>query len=449
MKRLLIASLSIIFGLSLLQSCVKDKFDIPNNDCLDQITEIQELEQQGLIAKVDISYLKNNIFGLIDTSVYIEGVVVADDKSGNYFKEIVLQDATGGISVLIDKNSFFVEYPVGRKIYIKLRGLFIDSNAGMVKLGVVAISGNQVSIPNALIKNYFFKGPCNQEIVPQVVSINGLNPSLQNMFVKIEGLEFVEGNGVIPFGNPPSTSTQNRIIKDCSNNEVVVRTSGFANFAKEPLPQGNGAIYGIYSVFNNTKQLYIRDLNDVSEMIDIRCNGNNPNDTLTGTTRFHLDDILVAEGATSILSQDFEGTSGSGSIAITGWTTFSQIGSVSWSLDNFSGNKYARISGFNSGDPDIITWLVSPAFDLSATSNEVFSCRVQSSYDDGARLQVLVSTDYSGSGSPASATWTNLNAVMPVGPTNAFGTFQNVGPINMPSINSSTVYLAFRYLGGV
>jgi hypothetical protein len=157
---------------------------------------------------------------------------------------------------------------------------------------------------------------------------------------------------------------------------------------------------------------------------------------------------LVAEGATSILSQNFESTSGSGSIAITGWTSFSQIGSVSWTLDNFSGNKYARISGFNSGDADIITWLVSPAFDLSSTSNEVFSCRVQPNFDDGARLQVLVSTDYSGSGSPASATWTNLNAVMPVGPTSGFGTFQNVGPINMPTINSSTVYLAFRYLGG-
>lgn len=447
MKKLIIAGLGIFFGLTLLQSCVKDKFDFPEQ-CTDQFPEIEKLVNEGQLAKASIQYVKNNLIGLIDTNLYIEGIVIADDKSGNYFKEMVFQDETGGIAILIDKNSFFVDFPIGRKVYIKLNGLRLQSVSGVIKLGLSDSFGSQIRIPNALVPNYILKGPCRQEITPQVATINGLNASMINTLVKIEDVEFTLNNvGPNTFADGQNQLTQNRTLLDCNNNEIVVRTSGFAEFASSPLPTGNGPIVAVYSVFGTTKQLFIRDLNDVAEMIGNRC-GENPDDTLRGTTRFHLDDILIASGATTIIEQDFEGTSGSGSIAITGWTSFSQIGTVSWTLDNFSGNKYARISGFNSGSPDIITWLVSPAFDMSATSNEVFSCRVQSSFDDGATLQVLYSTDYSGSGSPANATWTNLNATIPQGPASGFGTFQNVGPINMPTINSSTVYLAFRYLGG-
>lgn len=438
MKKIIITSLGIFLGLTLLQSCVKDEFDVPPNECFDE----------GLEANITIAELKNSYIGTIEDELIIEGIVIADDKSGNYFKEMVIQDQTGGIAILIDKNSFFVEYPIGRKVYVKLSGMKIEDNDGVLKLGVSDINNNQIRIPNVVIGNYIFKGPCNMEVEPQIVDINSLNPALINTLVRIENVEFLEANGNNTFADAINLQTVNRTLVDCNNNEIIVRTSGYADFASTLLPNGNGDLIAVYSVYRSDKQLFLRSFSDTDSLINTRCNGSSPNDTLTGTTRFHIDDILISDGSSTIIEQDFESTSGSGSISITGWTSFSEIGSVSWSLDNFSGNKYGRISGFNSGDNDIITWLVSPAFDMSATSNEVFSCSVQSSFDDGATLQVLYSTDYSGSGSPANATWTNLNATMPQGPASGFGTFQNVGPINMPSINSSTVYLAFRYLGG-
>jgi hypothetical protein len=449
MKNSLIKTLLIALSIFMIQSCVKDKFDTPPTGCIDDFDkELAQLEAQGLITKINISDLKQSFVGLLDTALYIEGVVIADDKSGNYYKEIIIQDQTGGIAILIDKNSFYVEFPIGRKVYVKVQGLKLESNAGVIKLGATDIQGTQIRIPNALVPNYFIKGLCNQEVIPQTVTINSLNPALISTLIKLDNVEFLDGPSGATFADAANFVTLNRTVQDCNQNTIIVRTSGYAEFASTAVPSGNGSLYAVYSVFNNTAQLFVRDLNDVADMVNIRCDGSSANDSLSGTTRFHVDDIKVAQGTTVLLEQDFESTSGSGSIAITGWVSYSEVGTVSWSLDNFSGNKYARISGFNSGSPDIVSWMISPAFSMSATSNEEFSCRVQTSFDDGAILQVLFSTDYPGAGNPSDYTWTDINANIPQGPATGFGTFQNVGPINLPSSNSANAYIAFRYLGG-
>jgi hypothetical protein len=448
MKKLFVKTMIAVIGLLMMQSCVKDKFDTPPTGCIDRFEEIAQLENQGLISKITIGELKQQFVGLIDTPLYIEGIVIADDKSGNFFKEVVIQDETAGIVILIDQNSFYVRYPIGRKIYVKVQGLRIESNAGVIRLGASSIQSTQIRIPNALVDDFIVKGPCGLDVTPLTVNINTLSPALISTLIKIEDVEFLDGPAGATFADAANLITLNRTLKDCNDNTIIVRTSGFSEFANEKLPVGNGPIVAVYSVFNNTAQLFIRDLNDVAAMTDIRCDGSSVSDSLSGTTRYHVDDIKVQAGTNILLEEDFESTSGSGSIAITGWTSYSELGSVSWILDNFSGNKYARISGFNSGDPDIVSWMISPAFDMSATSAETFSCRIQTSFDDGAELQVLISTDYPGTGNPSDYTWTDINAQIPQGPASGFGVFQNIGPVNLPNINSSSVRIAFRYLGG-
>ena len=52
---------------------------------------------------------------VITTDIIISGVVVANDRSGNLYKEMYIQDGTAGINVKLDANGLYNSYPVGRK----------------------------------------------------------------------------------------------------------------------------------------------------------------------------------------------------------------------------------------------------------------------------------------------------------------------------------------------
>src|SRR4051812_36400252 len=61
----------------------------------------------------------------IDSDIVVYGIVAADDRSGNFYKQIVVQDSTGGMTVLIDGKNLYNEFPIGRKVYIKCKGLIL------------------------------------------------------------------------------------------------------------------------------------------------------------------------------------------------------------------------------------------------------------------------------------------------------------------------------------
>jgi hypothetical protein len=70
-----------------------------------------------------------------------------------------------------------------------------------------------------------------------------------------------------------------------TSNRLTLRTSNFASFANLPVAQGNGSVTGIYSLFNSTKQLTIRDTTDVA-FNGVRCTGSSGG--AIGTTTLSL-----------------------------------------------------------------------------------------------------------------------------------------------------------------
>jgi hypothetical protein len=52
-------------------------------------------------------------------------------------------------------------------------------------------------------------------------------------------------------------------LKTCSGGSIIIRTSGYAKFAGINVPNGNGTLTAIYTLYNTTKQLVIRDTSDV------------------------------------------------------------------------------------------------------------------------------------------------------------------------------------------
>ncbi len=232
---------------------------------------------------------------MISADLVFSAVIVADDKSGNYYKEMIVQDSTGGISILLDQPSYYTSLFIGRRVFVKAKGLYIYPVNGTPKLGVLS-NGSVAAIPSAQIGNYIIGGKWGLTTVPSKRKLNTLTDADLNTLVQFDSVAFDAAQVGLTYADAINKSTVNRTIKDCSGNSLTVRTSGYANFASSLIPCKAGTITAIYQKFNTTGQVFIRDLNDVPANIE-RCDG-----VVCTITYLNIDSIrnLFAAGITTI-----------------------------------------------------------------------------------------------------------------------------------------------------
>lgn len=369
-------------------------------------------------------------FEKIMAEYVISGIVVANDSSDNFYKTIVLQDSTAGITIRLDGTGLYSSYPVGRQLFIRLKDLWLGDYAGMVQLGGgVDRSDPQypeiIPIPQPLFSRYIIAGTYHHSLQPIPTTIVQLNDSLQSCLVRINDVEIQASDTGKTYADVWNRLSANRIVVSCSGARVSLRTSGFAGFAGLRTPRGNGAVTGIYSIFRNEKQLMIRDTSDV-RMGGLRC----------AASRIKL-----------LLTEDFESPPADTLSPARGWKVFSEAGDAVYRNKITQGNRYAQISAFALGQNTVITWLVSPPVDLSGSANEQLSFITKDGFDNGATLQVLVSTGYDGSNTPWKAKWVPLKAAIAKGSLNSLATsWVASGNISLDSYKG-TICIAFRYEG--
>ena len=251
----------------ILASCNK-KFDEPPTFIDPNITpntSIKELKAMHTIGA----------FEKITQDIIIGGVVVADDKSGNFYKSIAIQDATGGITIRLDGTNLYTQYPVGRMIYVKLNGLYLGDYNRLIQIGGGIDDSDParpdlMPIASGLFDQYIIKGSLDNVVTPKLVTVAQLHDSLQSTLIQLDNMEFIAADTSKTYADAVSNGSRNLNVKGCGGNSVIVRTSGFANFAGVNVPNGNGTLIAVYTMFGSTKQLVIRDPSDV-QFNDPRC----------------------------------------------------------------------------------------------------------------------------------------------------------------------------------
>ncbi len=271
-------------------------------------------------SKINISQLKAIFTGTlkeITDNVYIEATVVANDESGNYYRTIVVQDEASGIEVKIYKTNLYSVYPVGTKLKIRLKGLYVGAYGGLVQLGY--IYNNAIgSIEEHMIPSHFEVVPGGIPIEPTTLTISTISDQHLGKLIRLENVEFASGDLGKPYAG---TTATNRTLSNCSGNTVIVRTSNYANFATEILPSGNGELVAILSKYLSTYQLYIRNINDVN-LDGERCTGDG---SLTGSGTYE-DPYNVQSGITLQNATPYE----------VGWVKGYIVGSVKTGVTSIS-----------------------------------------------------------------------------------------------------------------
>ncbi|MEL6140808.1 MAG: DUF5689 domain-containing protein, partial [Bacteroidota bacterium] len=241
-------------------ACVFEDFDEP------PVRGLTNLQPNTDIATVKALHTLGSDATPIPSGQIIEAVVGGNDISGNIFKELYVQDATGGLVIRIDVTGLNGLYPVGTRVIIRLDGLFIGDFNNKYQLTVA--DGER--LPEALMReSILFKSfPSEvEEVEPTVITIADLeDPAtfdrLLSTLVAFDDLQFIDSDSGAPFADVPGDQDLNRTLRDCFGNEIVTRTSRFSDFAGNLTPTGNGRVVALLDVFGTTRQLKIRELAD-------------------------------------------------------------------------------------------------------------------------------------------------------------------------------------------
>ncbi len=264
---LLLSTLFSLIAFSF-SSCVKKDFDEP-------VTA--NLDPAGVVATHTIAQLQSKSIGniptLVDEEIIISGIIIADDESGNFYKELIIEDSTGGIGFQLDVTNFNTNYPIGRRVFIKCKGLYV-ANDGDDNYELGFKDGSQIArVPQSLYEKYLIKGMWGFTPTPKVTTIANLVNVKTNTLIQLNNVEFDLAYAGAPFADAINLTSVNADISECVGGEtMILRTSGFAKFASELTPIGKGNVIGVYKVFSGDKQISIRTPSDL-QMGVVRCNG--------------------------------------------------------------------------------------------------------------------------------------------------------------------------------
>lgn len=127
-----------------------------------------------------------------------------------------------------------------------------------------------------------------------------------------------------------------------------------------------------------------------------------------------------------------------------GWQQYSVSGSDVWTCTS-SGftNRAAYMNGYSSGGNNTNEdWLISPLLNFASYSSPMLSFWSRTKYA-GPFVQVWVSNNYSGSGNPNTANWTQLAVTLPTSNSDVwFFTDQ----VSLTAFKSTPLHIAFKYL---
>ncbi len=390
----------------------------------------------------------------ITSDIVVEGYVSSTDISGNIYKTLYVQDKlenpTQGLTIITDAINMYTKYPVGTKVIIKGKNLWLSKVGGIVQLTNKNVDPNTGEISFALTDqklNSNVLKSCSQPtaaIVPMIVTSATLTSDMVGALVKIERAQISAANlynslGTLnTFAIPGSTT--NRTVEyfkaDKSlDGTLLIRNSPYSTFAFLNLPTGNGYVQGIISKFNNDYQLYLRDINDI-QMTGSRYAANPPK----GGTDISYPTTLL---------ENFE--SYPFTTASPYYETFSKyvnaptFGNRYWQGRSFSNNKYIQL-GANSGSGPYEVYFIVP---VTFTPGKKLTFDVNVGFYNGDALTVYTSKDYVPLGDVTAATLTDVTSsfTIPTTPASGYGNFAPAGTYTFPSTLSGAGYILFKYKG--
>ncbi|MDO5978592.1 DUF5689 domain-containing protein [Flavivirga spongiicola] len=450
-NRLLILNMVILFF-----SCVDEDHSIPSPDDVENIVvPVNQLTTfKAIYERYEQAKNKGELITVINEDLYIEGYVISSDRAGNFFEELIIQnkvdesnpdnDPRLGIKLEINVGSLSDSYELGRKVYVKLKGLTIGESNGVLAIGRGEDSRIE-QIQDFEYQNIVLRTSEVVTITPKISSLIHLTEADENTLIQLDNMQVNRFDLALTYAGESTDAFDGlRILENCeSGASILLQTSTFSDFKSLPVPQNKGSIRGVFSrdYRDNFNVLIVSSSSDITFDSDERCD---PMELDCG--------LAPALGTMNLFYEDFESQKNNKLIAGNGWTNYIEAGSEGWEAysstsTNASLGRSARFKSASSGDASNVGWLITPAINLDTQDGETLRFKTSNSLADSSYLEVLYALDWDGTEANInSANWGVLTAAYIVKDTDSFVPWFNSGNVDLSCV-TGTIHIAFKYTG--
>lgn len=209
---------------------------------------------------------------LVNREYIINGYVSSSDKSNNFFKSIVIQDASGAVEIMAGLYNLHNIYPLGQRLLVSTHGLMLGKYNGTLQLGIANHSSSGAEVDymghRTLVDQHVMRDMERKPVAPLLVRLDKLTSEHCGMLVKIDNLMYSGDQALPTWGNSGFGTTNYHRFSDDSDNKILVMCSDYANFANREIPLTTLSLTGVFYLQSpgpqtNINAIKIRDLNDV------------------------------------------------------------------------------------------------------------------------------------------------------------------------------------------
>lgn len=192
----------------------------------------------------------------------VEAVIIANDRTDVFGKELYIKDTTGAIRITIDRDDLYKDgFELGRTVRISFNGLVVDSDHGELVVGYP----DELSwkpIPGNELYRFAYRLEKPLEVTePVSLTPEEVQPDLAGEYVEISGVQFM---GSISSAGKGYTA----VVTGCSGNSLLVDFPDAV--AGLGLITGQGSIRGILTN-RGQLQLKVMDTDHLASMDGERC----------------------------------------------------------------------------------------------------------------------------------------------------------------------------------
>ena len=270
--------LALLAGSIALASCQDGDWDVPEgipygNNELEVGTTVTIAELQSTYA----NSISSDNFKQITEDLWLRCVVNGNDYGDNIYKQISVQDETGGIIIGINGSDQGAFMPVGQKLIVSLKGLYIGGYGNMAQIGGL-YNGSLGRMELSEWKQHVR------------LIMDGTSDALAFGSMKVDTLDFdpnksmaeqagrvvhLSGVTISKEGTPVIAPDDGSVslISNCVNrtlsggnagSKCVLRTSTYAAFKGVAIPDGAVDLYGIATIYRGTWQILARTQSDLA-----------------------------------------------------------------------------------------------------------------------------------------------------------------------------------------
>lgn len=368
-----------------------------------------------------------SFFDKSEDSLWLSGYISSSDASGNFYKELYIQDKqenpTRAIRLLLDQTALHSHYPRGMKIFVLLNGLGVGPEKGVFSLGSYEADGVS-ALPLPLVEKHIYRTDEIIALQPVKYSLSDLTTETHGHYIQLEGVQFASSELGKSFSAEAFDQYEGeRRLVSCENfRSLILSSSQYSKFKSLVVDSSSGSIMGIHTRdYYNEKDIF--KINHPSEI------------NFTGPR------------CDPFFEESFEAYP-KGKFVEGNWINWIEKGTVYWEVFEGPGSlgQSLRIGSYRSRDQHSICWLISPQIELDHLAFPTLSFRTSTAFADKSKLELLYSLNFEGNPSLIQeAKWTALKVRIATKEDNdQIWIDSEALPLNF---NSKKIHFAFRYTG--